>query len=89
MDFHQPDELRLSVEQYAPTPQISSPDHRLPCPHDALRSQAQALLNEMERLDVAFANDLARLRETYDVKKAALQAQLRACLDRQRATPAV
>lgn len=51
--------------------------------------QAQALLNEMERLDVAFAKDLAKLRETYDAKKAALQAQLRACSDRQRTTPAV
>ncbi|CAM9298836.1 unnamed protein product, partial [Laminaria digitata] len=54
-----------------------------------INPQAQALLNEIGRLDIAFANDLARLRESYDAKKAALQAELRACSDRQRATPAV
>ncbi|CAM9509020.1 unnamed protein product [Pylaiella littoralis] len=46
--------------------------------------QAKALLDELERLDVNFANDLSRLRQTYDSKKANLQAQLRRLLDSQR-----
>lgn len=36
---------------------------------------------ELERLDISFANDLARLRQDYEVRKADLQAAIRACLD--------
>ena len=42
------------------------------------------LLDELERLDIVFANDLSRLRQTYDTKKANLQAELRRLLDSQR-----
>lgn len=45
--------------------------------------QAKMLLDELEKLDVAFANDLSRIRQTYDKRKAALQAELRVCLDGQ------
>lgn len=52
-------------------------------PRSSLQFQANALSGELSRLDVAFANDLAKLRNTYDTKKARLQAELRACLARQ------
>eukprot|EP00752_Nemacystus_decipiens_P005932 g5357.t1 len=45
--------------------------------------QAKKLLDELEQLDVSFANDLSRLRQTYDTKKANLQAELRRLLDSQ------
>lgn len=59
--------------------------HSLTHPHfpNALFPQAKSLRNELERLDIAFANDLSRLRQTYDTRKAELQAELRGCLDRQ------
>eukprot|EP00903_Cladosiphon_okamuranus_P011367 g10715.t1 len=45
--------------------------------------QAKKLLDELEQLDVLFANELSRLRQTYDTKKANLQAELRRLLDSQ------
>lgn len=59
---------------------ITTPPRSL-CP--SLISQAKSLLDELERLDVSFANDLSRLRQTYDTKKANLQAELRRLLDSQ------
>lgn len=44
--------------------------------------QVKAILAELDRLEVDFANSLAKLRNEYDVRKAALQAQLRACADK-------
>lgn len=60
--------------------------HKQPPPRplcSSLISQAKKLLDELERLDVSFANDLSRLRQTYDTKKANLQAELRRLLDSQ------
>ncbi|CAM9676461.1 unnamed protein product [Ectocarpus sp. 13 AM-2016] len=43
--------------------------------------QAKALLDELERLEVTFANDLSRLKDSYDRARASLQAKLRHLLD--------
>ncbi|CAM9112046.1 unnamed protein product [Hapterophycus canaliculatus] len=43
--------------------------------------QAKAVLEQLEQLDVTFANDLSRLRRSYDASKRNLQAELKRLLD--------
>ncbi|CAN0129472.1 unnamed protein product [Ascophyllum nodosum] len=43
--------------------------------------QAKSLLEELDRLDISFADDLSRLRQNYEARKTDLQAAIRACLE--------